>query len=248
MFALTAPKVVQDGPAIQDVLIGPLLDGRFVWDKGSNVWAQRNDPPETGWSAAIGADPAIAAAFQTLQDVKNRLHIERAISLSCGPHNITEHWHQVDKLDVCRIGENEVVSRATLELDRDAVAKSTRQQRISQVTILGHILANEPLPPAIKDLSGGVITWTPESPNTNVSKAGVRPALVAYLGENPPLETVERVGKAAFELLRRENKDHKNRVAVCYRTITGAIKFGGIKPQTDITYDGGSMASITEGL
>ncbi|MCH1993120.1 hypothetical protein L7Q78_10085 [Achromobacter xylosoxidans] len=249
VFALTVPKVLQVGPAVHDVLIGPQLDTRFVWDADAGTWLKSTSCPETGWAEIINADPEVTAAFQSLQDVANRLNIERAISLSCGPHSMKEQWHRVDNLDVCRIPESEVIARATLQLDRDVAATRERQQRISRVTVLGHILQNAPLPAQIKDLGGGgaFIAWSPDSPNTNVFKAGVRPALVAYLGENPSMDMVKRVCESAFELLRRENKDHKNRVAICYRTVTGVTKFADIKQQTDITYDGSSMASITGG-
>lgn len=247
-FALTVPKLMQDGPAIQDNLLGPLLDSRFAWDDASASWAECATGPDTGWNATIAEDPHVAAAFQSLQDVSNRLRIERAVSLSCGPQTIKEQWHRVDNLDVCRIGEDEVVGRTTLRLDRDAGAKAVRHQRIRRVAMLSHILANEQLPLPIKDLASGgaLVSWAPNSPNTNVCKPGARPALVAYLGEDPPPELVRNVGEAAFELLRRENEAHKNRVAICFRTVSGT-KFADIKPLTDITYDGSSMTSITEG-
>lgn len=248
VFALTVPKVLQDGPAIQDNLVGPLLDSRFCWDQALAAWVESSAVPETGWSTTITEDAEVSMAFQALQDVNNRLYIERAISLSCGPHSIKEQWHRVDNLDVCRIGEDEVVGRTTLRLDRDEGAKTMRHLRIRRVAMLNHILANEQLPLPIQDLTGGgaILNWTPNSPNTNVLKSGARPALVAYLGEDPPAELVRNVGEAAFELLRRENKAHKNRVAVCYRTPTGT-KFADIRPLIDITYDGSSMTSITEG-
>lgn len=249
VFALTVPKVVQDGLAVQDVLLGPKVDARFVWDTKNVTWAEATECPDTGWSAIVNSDAEFATAFEKLQDVKNRLHIERAISLSCGPHKISEEWHRVDKLDVCRIQESEVVGRVTLELDRDPVAMGNRRQRIGKVATLGNILRTERLPLPIKDLGGGgaAISWTPESPNTNVSKPGVRPALVAYLGENPAPQVVKNISDAAFELLYRENEAHRHRVAVCYRTATGNIKFADIKAQTDITFDGASMKAIDGG-
>lgn len=248
-FALTVPKVVQDGAAVHDVLIGPQLDSRLIWDAAAGTWLRSTSGPETGWSEIINANPEISAAFQSLQDVANRLHIERAISLSCGPRSMQEHWHRVDNLDVCRILESEVVGRATLQLDRDVAASEERQRRITRVAVLGHILQTVPLPAQIKDLGGGgaSIAWSSNSPNTNIIKPGARPALVAYLGDNPPMDLVKQIGENAFELLRKENKDHKNRVAICYRTVAGVTKFADIKQQTDITYDGSSMASITGG-
>jgi hypothetical protein len=249
VFALTVPKVLQGDAAVYDVLIGPQLDRRFTWNAHAGTWLESSSCPETGWNAIINASPEVTAAFQNLTDVRERLHIERAISLSCGPHTMKEQWHRVDNLDVCRIPETEVVGRATLQLDRDAAATEERQKRISRVAVLGHILQTATLPPQIKDLAGGgaAISWSPKSPNTNVTKAGARPALVAYLGEGPAPDVVQRIGEAAFELLRRENKSHKNRVAIFYRTFAGVTKFADIKQQTDITYDGGSMASITGG-
>jgi hypothetical protein len=247
VFALTVPKVLQDGAAVHDVLIGPQLDTRFTWNADAGTWHDSAGCPETGWSATINASPEVTAAFQSLTDIKNRLHIERAISLSCGPHTMKDQWHRVDNLDVCRIPETEVVGRATLRLDRDATASEERQKRISRVTVLGHILQTATLPPQIKDLAGGgaSISWSPKSPNTNVTKAGARPALVAYLGENPPLDVVKTISENAFELLRRENKGNETRAAVCYRTVAGETKFFDIKQQIQFTYDGSSMASIT---
>ena len=249
VFALTVPKVLQDGAAVHDVLIGPQLDSRFTWDAGAGTWLESTGCPETGWSEIINANPEVTAAFQSLQDIKSRLHIERAISLSCGPHSMKEQWHRVDNLDLCRIPESEVVARATLELDRDVPASEERQRRITRVAVLGHILQTVQLPAQIKDLGGGgaSITWSPNSPNTNVIKAGARPALVAYLGVNPPMDLVKLIGDNAFELLRKENKAHKNRIAICYQTVTGVTEFAVIEQLTDITYDGSSMASITGG-
>jgi hypothetical protein len=247
IFALTVPKVLQDGAAVHDVLIGPQLDTRFTWSADAGTWLESTSCPETGWSAIINASPEVTAAFQSLTDIKDRLHIERAISLSCGPRTMKEQWHRVDNLDVCRIPETEVVGRATLQLDRDAVATEERQKRISRVTVLGHILQTATLPPQIKDLAGGgaSISWSPKSPNTNVTKAGARPALVAYLGTNPQLDVVKQISENAFELLRRENKGNETRVAICYRTVAGDTKFFDIKQQIQFTYDGSSMASIT---
>ena len=247
VFALTVPKVLQDGAAVHDVLIGPQLDTRFTWNADAGIWQESADCPETGWKDIINANAEVTAAFQSLTDIKNRLHIERAISLSCGPHSMKEQWHRVDNLDVCRISESEVAARATLHLDRDVAASEVRQRRITSVAVLGHILQTIALPAPIKDLGGGgaSVAWSPNSPNTNVIKAGARPALVAYLGDNPPMDMVKRIGESAFELLRKENKAHKDRVAICYRTVAGVTKFAVIKQQTDITYDGSSMASIT---
>ncbi|WP_133248080.1 hypothetical protein [Comamonas sp. JNW] len=249
VFALTVPKVVQDGLAVHDVKVGPLVDARFIWDTDTRKWIEAAECPETGWSVIINADPEFAAGFEKLKDVQNRLHIERAISLSCGPHKIGEHWHRADKLDVCQILESEIVERATLQLDRNAGAAENRQRRLGKVAALGNILLNEQLPQPIKDLSGGgaSISWSPHSPNTNVTKEGVRPALVAYLGESPTPDVVKNISDAAFELLRKEDKAHKNRVAVCYRTAAGKIMFADIKAQTDIAFDGSSMTSITGG-
>lgn len=249
VFALTVPKVVQDGLAVQDVLLGPMVDARLIWDAATATWIEAPECPETGWRSIVNADPDFSAAFENLQDIKNRLHIERAISLSCGPRKIIEQWHRVDKLDVCRIQESEVVGRATLQLDRDVVAEESRQRRIGKVATLGNILRTEQLPLPIKDLEGGgaSISWSPESPNTNVTKAGVRPALVAYLGENPASDVVKNTTDAAFQLLHRENKAHRHRVAICYRTATGNIKFADIKAQIDITFDDASMTAIDGG-
>lgn len=250
VFALTVPKVVNAGYAVQDVHVGPKVDARFVWNTATANWVEATDCPETGWNTLVNADPDFAAGFTNLQDIQNRLHIERAISLSCGPHKIGEKWYRADNLDIFQILETEIVERATLQLDRDAVAQGNRWTRLGKVATLGNILQGDKLPLPIKDLCGGgaSISWCPQSPNTNVTKKGSLPALVAYLGESPNPEVVKNISDAAFELLRRENKSHQHRVAVCYRTAGGNIKFADIKAQTDIAFDGGRMTDITGGV
>ncbi|MCZ8061760.1 hypothetical protein [Silanimonas sp.] len=247
VFALTVPKIVNQGLAILDVRIGPTLDERHVWQSGTTSWALDSSCPDTGWREMVGADDESRAAFADLMDTANRLHIERAVSLSCGQKAVAEAWFRVDRLDVFRIAECETVERATLELDGNSEARGRRRQRIVKVSILGHILRTQELPLPIRDLGGGgaSINWSPNSPNTNVSKPGFLPALVTYLGDCPDPEQIKRTCEAAFELLRRENKPHKARIGVCYRTAGGETKFAEIKAQTDFTYDGSSMTSIT---
>lgn len=249
-FALTVPKVAQTGLAIHDNNVGPKLETRFMWEENSGAWIENAASPETGIQTLLSHDQHVAAAFSTLKDNESRLRIERAISLSCGPHSIKEHWHQVNQLDACRMSEDEIVSCTTLRLDRDEASQEARFERIQKVAALNNILATAALPKQIHDLSGGgaTVTWNPGSPNTNVTKEGVRPALVAFLGFQPAPGRLKDVGEAAFELLRRENKSHKYRVAVCYQKIDGTAAFADIRPLTDITYDGSSMSSITEGL
>lgn len=86
------------------------------------------DCHDTGWNALIKADPDFAAEFANLQDVQSRMHIERAISLSRWLHQIFEKWLRSDNLDTCRILNTEIVGRATLQLDRGAVAYKYRQR------------------------------------------------------------------------------------------------------------------------
>lgn len=249
VFALAVPKVLQTGLAIHDNNVGPKLESRFIWDDELAEWIVDSTRPDTGLEAMLSQDESIAAAFNGLIEAENRLDIERAISLSCGPHITNEKWFHVNQLDACRMNQEEIVSRTTLRLDRDIPSEEARYARIQKVAALNSILATAILPKQIQDLSGGgaIVTWSLGSPNTNVMKEGVRPALVAFLGMQPPPAKIKAISDAAFELLRKENKPHKNRVAVCYFKNDGTPVFADIKPLIDFTHDGSSMTSITQG-
>ncbi len=249
VFALTVPKILQIGIAVQDNKLGPQLDVRFTWCETQASWIEDHAVPDTGLAALLSQDEAVASAFSHLKNVDSRLAVERAVSLSCGPHNITESWHRVNHLDSCQMHDDEIVPRTTFCLDLCVEASTIRFDRVQKVATLSHILATESLPPQIRDLAdgGAAVGWNQASPNTNVFKDGRKPALVAYLGPQPLPSLLKGLCDAAFELLRRENGVHRNRVAVCYRKTNGEVVFANINGLTDITYDGSSMTKITGG-
>ncbi|MDP2028124.1 MAG: hypothetical protein Q8K12_00590 [Thiobacillus sp.] len=249
VFGLTVPKIVQTGPGVLDNNLGPQLDARFTWSEGDSSWAENHSIPDTGLSTLLAHDKDTESAFATLKGAESLLCVERAVSLSCGPDQIEESWHEVDHLDFCRMRDDEIVPRTTFCLDKIPEAETARHERIQKVVALNNILAKETLPRQIRDLAGGgtTVAWRADCPNTNVFKVGSKPALVAFLGMQPMPSRLKNLADAAFELLRLENADHKFRVAVCYRKADGSAVFAEIKALTDITYDGGSMTNITGG-
>lgn len=249
-FELTVAKVVHLGFRVHDNHLGPKMDVRYTWRDDQQVWVPNAENPDPGLSDLFALSSDVTSAFSSLKTVNSRLQVERAIALSCGLSKCKETWFKAADLDACKLGEDEVVRRVTLALDRDEAARSARESSIKKVAALNKILATKKLPPQIHDLGGGgaQIMWRPDLPHVNVFKDGKQPALVAYLGMDPSSETIKNVGDAAFELLRRENNnDHKHRIAVCYHTIDGQAEFAPISKLTDITHGGGSATSIVEG-
>lgn len=250
-FELTIAKVVQVGSYVHDNHLGPKVDARYTWDEEHQDWTSNEECPAPGLSKLFSLTPHVEAAFASLKAVGGRLQVERAIALSCGLGKSKVNWFKAGELDACKLGEDEIVRRATLCLDRDIPARDARELVVKKVAALNTILSMQKLPRQIRDLAGGGarVMWQTDSPHTNVFKDGSHPALVAYLGMDPNPDTIKNVSDAAFELLRLENNDnHKHRVAVCYHTINGQPEFANITQLTDITHGGGSATSITEGL
>lgn len=254
-FELTVAKIVQVGSYLHDNHLGPKLDARYIWDGQHQSWRPNTECPDPGLSKLFTLTPRVEAALANLKAVESRLHVERAIALSCGLAKSKMNWFHAGELDACKLGEDEIVRRGTLCIDRNAQARNAREQRIKAVSILHTILSTHNLPRQVKDLSGGgaKIMWQLTSPHTNVIKDGSQPALVAYLGMEPDPGAVRNVSDAAYELLRVENNDNrKYRIAVCYHTIDEMgqpkVEFANIPQLTDITHGGGSATSITEGL
>lgn len=249
-FELTVAKVVQLGSYLHDNHLGPKVDARYTWDEEHQEWTSNAKCPDPGLSKLFSLTPHVETAFSSLKATESRLQVERAVALSCGLTKCKVNWFEARELDACKLGEDEIVRRATLCLDRDIPAQDARERRMKMVAALNTILSTQNLPRQIRDLAGGGVRvmWEANSPHTNVFKEGSQPALVAYLGMDPNPDAVRNVSDAAFELLRLENNDnHKHRIAVCYHTIDGQIEFANIKQLTDITHGGGSATSITEG-
>lgn len=249
-FELTVAKIAQTGSYVHDNPTGPKLDARYTWDGGSQSWASNPDAPESGLTSLCSLTARVGDAFSTLRASDSRLRIERAIALSCGLTSSKPTWYGAASLDSCKLGEDEIVRRDTLALDRDAAAKSSRELRAKRVGSLNHILSTETLPFNIRDLAkGGIrVDWRPDKPHVNIYKDGAQPALVAYLGMEPHPDLVRGVGDAAVELLRLENKQHQDRVAVCYHDEDGRPVFARLTQVTDITRGGGKATNIDEGL
>lgn len=250
-FELTVAKVAQTGSYLHDNHTGPKVDARYTWTDDEQDWKSTTECPDAGLANLCSLTPRVGDAFATLESVDSRLRVERAIALSCGLTKSKTSWYGAASLDSCRLGEDEIVRRDTLALDRDASARTSREERAKKVGTLHHILKTQKLPFNIRDLAGGgiCVDWRAETPHVNIFKDGSQPALVAYLGMDPHPDTVLGVGDAAVELLRLENNGkHKDRVAVCYHNEDGEPVFARLTQVTDITRGGGKATNIDEGL
>lgn len=250
-FELTVAKVAQTGPYLHDNHLGPKVDTRYTWNEEHQDWTINTECPDAGLSKLFSLTPRVEEAFATLKSIESRLQVERAIALSCGLTKSKVAWFKAGELDACKVGEDEIVRRATLALDRDASAREARETRVKKVAALNNILNTQKLPFQIRDLAGGgvKVSWQANLPHMNVFKDGSQPALVAYLGMDPHPDTVRGVSDAAFELLRLENNEkHKDRVAVCYHDEDGKPVFAAISQLIDITHGGGRATNIDEGL
>lgn len=247
VFELRVPKVGHFGPGVLDNQLGPQAEGRFTWSPSNASWELNADVPDTGLNELLTSDEYVTAAFAGLKASTNRLCIERAVALSSGPQNSSETWYKVDQLEPCQMKADEIIKRTTLCMDFSDEARKLRNEKVQHVTALNSILANDVLPPQIRNLAGGgaTVMWSANSPHTNVIKNGCLPALVAYLGYQPLPEHRSNVADAALELLRRENSAHQRRIAVCYMKTDKTTGFEPIPQLTRIDFDDSSGLNIT---
>jgi hypothetical protein len=248
-FELTVPKIANLGAAVQGNPLGPLANTRFIWDGDNGSWIPDANTPDAGLNELLEHDPVVSAAFGALKG-GNRLSIERAIALSCGLSRISDSWHTVGKLEACQMKADEVVYRTTFCMDSNVDARTFRHMRVQRVASLSHILATVELPMQVRDISGGgaTIIWNSGDPHVNVAKPNCLPAFISFLDTEPLKDRVNGLATGFLELLRRENKPHQKRVAVCYRKADGCIAFADTPALTRIDHDGGSLASITSVL
>lgn len=247
VFELTVPKVVNDGPAVQANTIGPVVSARLTWDSLNSGWLEDNNSPDAGFTELLAGDPIVTEAFAPLLAAGDRLSIERAIALSSGQAELNDSWHVVGKLEACQMKPDEVVYRTTFCMDPCLDARTARHDRVQRVAALHRILTRETLPMQVRDAGGleAIITWSRATPHVNIVKRGCLPALVAYLGAQPMPDRVRNVADGLLELLRKENKPHSKRVAVCYRNADGVVEFAPMPALTRIDHDGGSLTNIT---
>lgn len=245
VFELSVPKVVHAGLQLHAVSTGPKLEARYVWDDAGG-WVAQATCADTGLPQLFACDAKVTTAFTALSKDDSCLRIERAVAISCGLTSGVDDWYAAGTLRALSMSDDEITKRLTVRLERNEESDNARHEQLQKVSVLHEILATQQLPIQIRDLSGGgaAVYWSKQSPHTNIIKAGVEPAHVAFLGFQPESRRVEDVCDAAYGLLHRENEPgRRHRVAVCYWTTAGPV-FARIKQLTHIADDGKSPTSF----
>lgn len=245
VFEFSVPKVVHTGLQLLAVSTGPKLDARYVWIDEAG-WASETACADTGLVQLFECDAKVSVAFDALAKDESRLRIERAVALTCGLTSGADDWYGAGNLKSLSMSDDEVTKRLTVRLERNEDSQAARHDQLQSVSALHEILATAQLPIQIRNLGGGgaQVYWSRKSPHTNVIKAGVEPANVAFLGFQPDPRRVEDACDAAYALLHRENEPgRRHRVAVCYSTLAGPV-FANIRQLTHIADDGKSPTSF----
>lgn len=245
VFEFSVPKIVHTGLQLHTVSTGPKLETRYVWGDAES-WVSETACADTGLSQLFACDAKVTKAFTTLSKDDSRLRIERAVAISCGLTSGVDNWHAAETLKSLSMSDDEVTKRITVRLERNEDSDSARHGQMQNVSALHEILETVSLPIQIRNLSGGgaSVYWSKKSPHTNVIKAGVEPAHVAFLGFQPEARRIEDACDAAYGLLHRENEpERRHRVAVCFLTTTGPV-FPKIKQLTHIADDSKSPTSF----
>ena len=238
VFQLSVSKPVTAGYGVVANKQGPLMTVRWLWDDTIKTWQVCNKPADSGLKESLEADIGVKAALSDFATSADALAVERALVLLCGTAKNDEQWFRVDELDSCRIAHDEIVRRVTFAGDNSEPAALFRHNRLQQASILGNLLTNHTdWPPQVKDIQGARIEWSATDPNYNSYKNGVDPAVIVYLGEHPPSETVEKTRDKFLHMLKRDGRPYWRRLAVCFR-MHGNLSFAEMSSQT--RYDNAS--------
>ncbi|WON73549.1 hypothetical protein [Nitrosospira sp. Is2] len=233
-FELTVPKSLVAGSGVVKNKLGPLMVGRFCWDEASSAWKEPGEPPDTGLQALLDADEDVAGALAVVYAHRDALAVERLLALSSGAASHLDRWFNVDLLDSCIMYSDEIVRRITFAGDGCEEAANFRHERLQRIAALNQLILGEiNWPPQVDDIHGAQIDWSMNEPNYNLTKPGSFPALVVYLGEHPRPQKVRSVADGLLNLLQREGRDYKHRLAVSYRQH-GIVKFASLPALTRI--------------
>lgn len=228
VFSVTASKVFHRGvPGSVSRRRGPLLSLVHVWNAQTCTWEVKEALEDGFVSLADGCSAKVVNV-----GVEDPIGAERIFALASGAISC-QRWYEVEKVDAFGIGQSEVLSRVTVSHDTDGAAVSFRSARVRRVARLASIIDDRTLvPAALNDVAGDWrFEWSSVAPHQNIRGIGTgRRGTVVYMGEDVPINAVQRVKASLSRYLHQASADEdasieaRQRLVVWYRDETGQVR------------------------
>ena len=183
-FLLKATKVVHHGVlGAASYRTGPSAIGTFEWAPKQRIWAPVAEDIDDGFAAIVersrlGLDLTEWKEMHTT----NPIDVERVLAICAGNFGPATDWHSVTKLDSMKMCENEVMWRATVDLDPEAA--DFRAKRFSAGRTLTALRAQGyEWPVEVSFLKDGFrFSWSQQHPHRNAIAANGQVATLVYAG------------------------------------------------------------------
>ena len=203
VFLLTATKVDHIGVvASLSRRIGPKMEATYSWNPQSSCW-EAAQVIEDGFDGVASNAGGAEHDMRTLSQ-SNPFLVERVLAICAGIPITSPDWHEVTKLDSCRIDTSEIMRRVTVCHDNHKDAGRFRQSRLLAGGRMARLLTQHALPHSLSDFTGGYrFDWHESSPHTNATSATGRRATIVALDNNHTRNDAEKLRDTLAEYLRR---------------------------------------------
>lgn len=202
-FLLRATKVLHHGViGAASYRTGPSAIAAFEWSPQQKIWAPVRESINDGFSSIVersrqGIDLDEWNAMHTA----NPINVERVLSICAGTFGPAGDWHNVTKLDSMKMCENEVMWRATVDLDPEAA--DFRARRFSAGRTLTALRAQEYVwPVEVGFLNDGFrFSWSKQNPHRNALADNGQFATIVYAGAITDAQRLDSIDSQARQAL-----------------------------------------------
>jgi hypothetical protein len=202
-FLLQATKVVHHGViGAASYRTGPHMIAAFEWSNEGCAWISAQDHIDDGFNAIVHRSSNGMDLNEWNQvHADNPVNVERLLAICAGVLGPSKNWHEVTKLDSMRMCEEEVMWRATVDLDPKAAEFRTRRFSAGRMLLA---LRNQEFnwPVEVEFLKNGFsFAWTQQHPHRNAISVDGRVATLVYAGATTDIQQLATIDSQARQAL-----------------------------------------------
>jgi hypothetical protein len=202
-FLLQATKVVHHGViGAASYRTGPHMLASFEWSAEGSSWISVTDDINDGFNAIVHrSSNGIDLNDWSVMHADNPVNVERLLAICAGVLGPSKNWHEVTKLDSMQMCEEEVMWRATVDLDPKAA--EFRSRRFSAGRMLSALRAQGfNWPVEVEFLKDGFsFSWTEQHPHRNAISVDGRVATLVYAGATTDVQQLATIDSQARQAL-----------------------------------------------
>ncbi|MFC1947535.1 hypothetical protein ACFLXY_06420 [Chloroflexota bacterium] len=228
IFHVVATKVTHIGvPGVGPKRVGPKLLRTYEWHVINDSWSEIESIDDKFCD--------LVNEFGLVKDklvpisISNPIEVERILALSTGSV-ISSNWFEVQQLDSCVIGNDEILKRVTFAQDTHPNAINFRRDRLKRFKTLCEIVTDEKLPPSVSiNQDDYSFCWSKERPNQNLHMGNGEFATIVYVGDQPSINELDTISQIIAGNLQRgfdepdESYHARQKLAVLYRNSENEI-------------------------